>query len=297
LVSGSFARGNASWASWKESRIQRLAPLVITLLLGVCETVAYKFPYERQIETETTLTVVRNSVGGWFETLALIFWAACFVCSLMSLVTRNKWGFLSILGFLVCPCVGLSSGLDNMDHTYIDEGSTKDKDGTEYHLLANSMLQGHKLLLAKVSNRDGSRTSYSIFTMASCSGDSDHVLLIRPQGKRDATAPIITKERLLIAAFGSYAYGAYDLKRPTKHVASEDDRGYPISKVSPFVLIDLNDKPSQTDFEAAIKEDGFNVTDPVVLKSELLNPNPRVRDMAKKWLAKLADKPSRKPGT
>ena len=282
-------------ASWKESKAQKFAPLVATILLVVSEAITYKFPSERQIETQTTLTVIKSSVGVWFGWFAIIFWGACMVCSLMSIATRNKWGWLSFLAFLVCPCVGLSSGLEEMDHTYVDEGSSKDVDGSEYHLLTNSFLQGHKCLLAKVKDRAGSTTTYAILSFASFSGDAEHVRLVRTQGKPEVHAPTITRGRLLIAAFETYAYGAYDLNHKVNHSGSSDDKGYPISKLSPFVLLGPNDIPNQTDFEEALKEDAFNVTDPDVLKSELQNSNPRVREMAKIWLAKLAAKASAKP--
>ena len=271
-------------ASWRESRAQKLAPLVATLLLAVSETIAFQFPSERQIETHATLAVIKNPVGLWFGWFAIILWVTCVVCSVMSIVTRNKWGLLSFLAVLVCPIVAFFSAFDEAIAMYIDEGSLRDSDGSEYHLFSNSFLQGNKLMLAKVVERSGSRTTYSILSVASNSGDADHVRLIRPKRKPEVHAPTITRGRLLIGAPGGYAYVFCDLKQKLK----------PDLKLSPFVLLGPNDIPNQTDYEEAL-EDQFNVTDPEVLKSELQNSNPRVREMAKKWLAKLAVKASTKP--
>lgn len=79
-----------------------------------------------------------------------------------------------------------------------------------------------------------------------------------------------------------------------KHKLPPNDNKYPNLKLSPFVLLGPNDIPNQSDFEEALKDE-FNVTDPEVLKSELQNSNPRVREMAKKWLSKIALKASVKP--
>ena len=277
-------------ASWKESRVQKLAPLVATLLLAVSEIIAFQFPSERQIETHAALAVIKSPVGLWFGWFAIILWVTCIVCLVMSIVTRNKWGLLSFLAVLVCPIVAFFSALDESIAMYIDEGSLRDSDGSEYHLFSNSFLQGNKLMLARVVERSGSRTTYSILSVASNSGDANRVRLIRPQGKPEVSAPTITRGRLLIGAPEGYAFVFYDLKQNLP----PNDNNNPNLKLSPFVLLGPNDIPNQTDFEEALKDE-FNVTDPEVLKSELQNSNPRVREMAKKWLVKVAAKAAVKP--
>ena len=131
-------------ASWKESRVQKLAPLVAMLLLVVSETIAFQFPSERQIETHAALAVIKSPVGLWFGWFAIIFWVACLVCSVMSIVTRNKWGLLSLLAVLVGPIVAFFSALDESIAMYIDEGSVRDRDRSEYHMFSNSFLPGQQ---------------------------------------------------------------------------------------------------------------------------------------------------------
>ena len=256
--------------------------MVATLLLIVSEVLAHYFPSWFQIETQTSLTVIAYPIGAWFEGFALFSWIACIVCSFVSLFTKTKWGLLSFLAFLICPVVALSTGMEQIAETYNHEGELKDVDGSEYHLFSNSFFQGNKLLIAKVNDRTGSRTSYNKLATASCSGDANHLQLIRPQSKPNTSPLNMTKDRLLIGTSGeTYAFVAYDLKRQLE---------LSISKVSPFVLLGPQDIPNQSDFEEALKGGPFSVNDSDVLKSELKNANPNVRVMAQKLLTKLSSK-------
>lgn len=274
-------------ASEKQSKTQKFAPLVATLLLLLSGSLAYYLPSERQIETRTTLTVATNSLGSWFFGLALLCWIACIVCSCISLVGKNKWGFLSFLAVLVYPLIYFSTGLEEAANAYIDEGKLSDSDGSEYHLFSNSFIQGNKLLIAKFNDRKGSRTNYSKLATASWSADADHLQLIRSQSKPSTLPLTITRDRLLIGTIErKYTYVAFDLKRQVN---------FPISKVSPFVLLSAQDTPNQTDFEEALKGDLFSVSDPDVLKSELKNPNQIVREMAQKLLTKSSSKAGLNP--
>ena len=212
----------------------------------------------------------------------------------MSIFTRNKLGWLSFIALLISPVVAFFSAFDEAVAMYVDEGNLIDVNGSEYHLFSNSFLQGNKLMLSRVVERSGSRTIYSILSIGSNSGDAPHVRMIRAQGQPDVHAPTITRGRLLIGAPEAYAYVFYDLNQKVLSAPSEDHT-YSISKVSPFVLLGPNDIQNQPDFDEALKDDGFNVTDPEVLKSELQNPNPRVQEMAKKWLGNLVARAAKKP--
>ena len=274
-------------ASWKQSKILKVAPLVATLLLILCEVLAHYFPSWYQIESQTSLTVISYAAGAWFEGFAVISWIACFVCSVVSLFTKTKWGFLSFLAFLICPVVAFSTGIEQVAESYNEQGQLTDADGSEYHLFSNSFFQGNKLLIAKVKDRAGARTDFIKLATASNSGDANHLLLIRPQSKPGTSPLTLTKDRLLIGADGAtYAFVAYDLKRQVD---------LSISKVSPFALIGPKDIPNHADFAEALKGDMFSVSDGDVLKSELKNANPTVREMAKQLLAKASSKADSKP--
>lgn len=251
-----------------------------TFLLILFETLAFQFPSERQIESQTFLTVIANPMGSWFEKFAVISWIACTVSSFLSLFTRSKWGLLSFFAVLICPIVAIFSGVEDSITYYNHEDELKDIEGSEYHLFSNSFFQGNKLLIAKVNDRTGSRTNYAKLASGSFSGDANHVLLIRPQFKSSTSPLTITRGRILLCTYGEkYVFASYDLKRQVD---------LSIDKVSPFVLLGPKDAPNQTDFEEAFKGDPFNVSDPDVLKSELKNANPKVREMAKKLIAKLS---------
>ena len=271
-------------ANWRDSKIQKFAPLAATLLLFVFEGTTLKLPSDRQIETRTTLAIITSSLGSWCENLAMVTWIACLIFSIMSLFTRNKWGLLSILAFLICPIIGIATGFEPAITHYENQGTIKDVDGSEYQAFTNSFLHGNKIILTKVISRTKLRTDYKILTVGSFSGDANRIRLIRPMAKPNTSTLIITKGRQLICSLGTTdTFAAFDLT----HQASVG-----ISKVSPFALISPTDTPNRIDFEEARKDDAFNVSDPKVLKTELSNPNSKVREMAREWLNFLATKPS-----
>ena len=244
------------------------------------------FPEYEQHTRGDQLSIYQNPWGDKIFIVGVIAWFACLIIAFVSLMKRNWVGFVPLfwaIGICVSPFifVGKTSSDDMGSLSLVD--SIKDVKGNEYHLLGESVIRGHKLVLAKVASKVGFEIRYKI--LAQSGWTYYNLCLVRPESNSTNHCLYMSIDQVLVGSDKNHGFLAYDLRGL---------RECSIRDVSNFILIGPNDIPSEPDFQDLLhcKDDAFCKQD-ALRKSELMkvalnNPNEMVRLMAARYLKSVS---------
>lgn len=240
------------------------------------------FPFNGHIDREQTLTIINNPIAIVWAVIAFVSWLACLVASIVCLLQKSKFGWLAFAGFLIAP---LAICVDTFRHLadYEDFATIKDEFGNEYHLLLSHFWMDSSIYIGKLESKIGPWANYQKLSPLVSDESFACLAIVRPSGAAESPRLYINANHMLIGVSnGNRACFAYDLKKGISYSYGGGDgkKSENIQTLSPFLLIGKDDKPSEEDFNAYVENETFDRAKLEVIKTELKNPNKRVREMA-----------------
>lgn len=266
-----------------------IANIGLPVALGILFVMIFAFAPSRSDYSGAVETITINR---WWDALCWATVATVVTACMVGLIGKRKRTRLWWLPFsfsIVSPflCCG---GLFNAIISYADMASAKDLDGTEYHLLGESFLQGHTLVIARLKSRVAFVDRYEVIVTSPWEGE--YLEVVRPQDRvTDRPALWLTKDRILVGLpYENDAYVAYDLekKRPYSLESFNLDDGYAdIRTLSPFLLLKSGDVPSESDYKELLNPESNGYPDKYAVELDLYQSDPLRVSLAKKLLPVL----------
>ena len=266
--------------------------------LGLLYVLLYAFPPSKNEYSGPSSTITINR---WWEPLG---WATAALL-LVNLVLSFRWQLqrrvlwwvplsFALAGPLLC-CGGLFNGLIS----YGDLASVKDRDGTEYHLLGQSFLQGSDLAIGRLQSRFGFLEQYEVIVTSPWEQSFGYLEVVRPEDRVTEEAGLwLTKDRVLVGLpYGNDAYLAYDLeaKRPYSQIFNSNELNYTdIRNLSPFLLLKSGDVPSERDFKELLNPESYGYPDKFAVDLDLYQSDPLRVSLARKLLPFLKKNPPKR---
>jgi hypothetical protein len=252
--------------------------MILTLWLVVA------FPYTSHTEAGKVLTITTNPNAANLQFIGLAIWVGGIVASILCLIRKSWFGFLPFAMVMASPIVIFFAAFEHVDE-FRDASMIQDEAGNEYHLLMSHFLQGSTLYIAKVTERHGNQTSYQILANSPWEESFGYLGVIRPSSAPESPSLYLTFDHILVGIPSSNrAYFGYDLEKNEMYSFADERNAKDIRSLSPFLLLGKDDTPSEEDFMILKTTTEFGEPNLDVIRLDLQNQNPKVREMAQALL-------------
>ena len=237
--------------------------------------------------------VTFDSLAPYYYHLGLLSFVGCLVAGIIVLRTKQRVGNIAIaavLAMMVSPIVVLFCEFRDAA-PFNDLASLKDGSNGEYHLFYSSFLMGREIAIGKLVNHFGFRTTYHIVASGPGERMYGNLAVVRKEGAADEVLFALSPKKIIVGGLTqNMALVAYDVSHSMAYEAEINNNQHFVFELSPFLLLNSKDTPSQADFKDLMEPEYVGQFHQTVAP-DLNNSNPKIREMARKYLKKYPAKP------
>lgn len=249
------------------------------------------FPASRFTGTTRPETITLNDWRGPLYLLALATSATTVFLALRFLRRRGqRSGWIAFAIGASSPlflCVGVGNDLG----AFMDAGSVRDVDGTEYHLLESAFLQGSELAIGRLRRRSGPIEEFEVLVDSPWEEHFGFLSIVRSQDASRDRRMYLTKESVLVGVpYGNKAFLGYDLgnRKAYSQIFNANEEGYAdMRKLSPFLLLGAEDAPRESDVRTLFDPKSTGRPFPEAIARDRESPNHEVAELTRRLLHDL----------
>lgn len=264
----------------------------LTMLLVISYILVLSFP--RSAWDDTSKFIIVNPLRD--HICELTFWIALITFSLTiaALIHRKRFAVCSLIVTGSSPLVFIGALIADLG-AHEDVESIRCQDGAEYHMLASHFLQGSHLAIGRLEGQDLFHNRMRVVAWSPWEEAFGYLGIVRPKTLLGGHKLLLTHSQMLVGVVGeNMAFLAYDVKSGRWYGQPGDNTEQAVWTLSPFLLLGPEDVPNEEDFKALLDPNNFGRPDATAVLADFNNPNPRVREMAKKLHTSLLSYPPRR---